>query len=56
MKKGIIIFLLAIAGVIAAIGLVIAAMVEIVEAIIGIVFWGIIIAVGYFWLKSKTSD
>lgn len=56
MKKGLIIIILTAVGVITAIGLVIAAIIEIIEAIIALVVWGVLIGVGYLWMKSKTSD
>jgi len=43
---------LAIVGVIAAIGLAIAALIEIVEAVIALVVWGIIIGIIYFKVKD----
>lgn len=54
MNKVLTVTLLIILGLIAAGGLVIGAMLELLEAIIGFVFWSVIILIGYFFIKSKT--
>lgn len=54
MKKGATIAILIILGLVVAGGLVIAAIVELVEAAIAFIFWAIVILVGYFFIKSKT--
>jgi hypothetical protein len=54
MKKFLGIIILIIVGIVASIGLVIGAILEIAEAIIGFVVWSVIIIGGYFFIKSKT--
>ncbi len=54
MKKGLGILLAVIAGIVIIGGLLIGAVIEIVQAIIGIVIWAVIILVAYFFIKSKT--
>jgi hypothetical protein len=55
MKKGLGIVLLIIVGIVAVAGLLIGAVIEIVQAVIGFVVWTVIILVGYFFIKSKTD-
>ena len=52
MKKGLIITVLAIVGAITAIGLAIAALIEIVEALLALFVWGIVIGIAYFKFKD----
>jgi len=51
-KKGLIITVLAIVGAITAIGLAIAALIEIVEALLALFVWGIVIGIAYFKFKD----
>lgn len=53
MGKGAIITVLIIVGLIAAIGLVAGAVLQLVQAVIGFVVWAIIILALYFIIKSK---
>lgn len=55
MGKGAIIAILAIVGIIAAVGLVVSAVLQLAQAIIGIVVWGIILTALYFIIKSKVD-
>jgi hypothetical protein len=54
MKKFLGIIILVIVGIIAAVGLVFGAILEIAEAIIGFVVWSVVIIGGYFFIKAKT--
>jgi len=53
MGKGAIISILILVGIIAGIGLVVGAILEIAQAVIGVVVWSIVILAGYFIIKSK---
>ncbi len=55
MKKFIGITVLIIVGLVAAIGLVAGAILELVQAVIGFVVWSVIILAGYFFVKSKVD-
>jgi len=55
MKKGLIITLLILGGLVAAGGLVIGAVLELIQAVIGFVVWSVIILAGYFFIKSKVD-
>lgn len=55
MKKGLIISILVITGILVAGGLVVNAMLEVMEAIIGFVVWTVVILAGFAIFKVKTS-
>lgn len=55
MKKGLIITILVLGGLVVAGGLVVGAILELVQAVIGFVIWSVIILVGYFFIKSKVD-
>jgi len=53
MGKGVIITILIVVGLIAAVGLVVSAILQLAQAIIGFVIWAVIILAVYFIIKSK---
>ena len=55
MKKGLIITLLVLVGLVVAGGLVAAAVLKLIQAMIGFVVWSVILLVGYFFVKSKVD-
>lgn len=55
MSKGVIITILVIVGIIAAAGLVIGAILELAQALIGIAVWIVILGAAYFIIKSKVD-
>lgn len=55
MKKGLIITLLVLAGLVVSGGLVVGAVLKLMQAVIGFVIWSVIILVGYFFIKSKVD-
>lgn len=55
MKKGLVIVLLILGGIVVAGGLVIGAVLELLEAVIGFVVWSVIILAGFFFIKSKVD-
>jgi len=55
MGKGTIITILVIVGLVAAVGLVAGAILELVQAVIGFAVWAVIILAGYFIIKSKVD-
>lgn len=54
MKKGLWITALIILGLLVGAGLLIGALIEVVEALIGFVLWAVVILAGYLFFKSKT--
>ena len=54
MKKGLWITALIILGLLVAAVLIIVALIEVVEALIGIVLWAVVILAGHLFFKSKT--
>ncbi|MBY5959510.1 hypothetical protein KUV50_15265 [Membranicola marinus] len=55
MKKGVIITILVVVGLVVAGGLVASAVLELIQAVIGFVVWSIILLAGYFFIKSKVD-
>lgn len=55
MKKILTVTLLIIAGIIGGIFLIAGAVLELVEGILSMIFWTIVILVGYFFVKSKVK-
>lgn len=55
MKKFFTIIILIIVGIVAAVGLVLGAILELLEAVIGFVVWSVIILAGYFFIKTKVD-
>jgi len=53
MNKNWTVFLLVLIGIVAAAGLTLAALIEIVQAIVGLVVWGIIIILVYILWKTR---
>lgn len=56
MKKILTVTLLILAGIIAAIALIFGAVIDLVEGILSMIFWSIIILIGYFYVKRKIKD
>lgn len=55
MGKGTIITILIVVGIIAAVGLVASAVLQLMQAVIGFVVWAVIILAIYFIIKSKVD-
>jgi hypothetical protein len=56
MKKILTLAILILAGIVAAIALVLGAVIELVEGVLSMIFWFIIILFGYFFVKKKIKD
>lgn len=56
MKKIVTVTLLILAGIVAAIALVLGAVIDLIEGILSMIFWAVIILVGYFFVKQKLKD
>lgn len=55
MGKGVIITILIIVGIIVAAGLVMSAVLQLAQAVIGVVVWLVILGAAYFIIKSKVD-
>lgn len=56
MKKILTVTILILAGIIAAIALILGAVIDLVEGVLSMIFWAIIILFGYFFVKKKIKD
>lgn len=56
MKKILTVTVLIIAGIIAGIALIFGAVIDLVEGVLSMIFWSILILIGYFYVKKKVKD